>query len=95
MCYFTEIDTHRFGPPNPVRTGEDQSRDQVKEYKEMGRAKCLFRETEVRRAVRAAEAGGKRVAKFEIDPTGKIIVVFDNGATDTAPMHNEWDEAAE
>jgi hypothetical protein len=47
--------------------------------------------------MRAVEkATGKPVARVEIDQTGKIIV-FPGGddKPDTAPMRNEWDEAAE
>ncbi|MGB8511266.1 MAG: hypothetical protein WCE24_00490 [Pseudolabrys sp.] len=63
----------------------------------MPRAKCLFRRTDVTRACRAVEdATHKKVARVEIDKTGKIIV-FPGGDNkpDTAPMRNEWDEAAE
>jgi hypothetical protein len=64
----------------------------------MPRARCKFRETEVRRIVRAVEkATGAKAARVECDPeTGKIIV-FPGGEdkTGTAPTHNEWDEAAE
>jgi hypothetical protein len=63
----------------------------------MPRAKCKWRQTEMTRAMRAVEkATGKPVARVEIDQTGKIIV-FPGGddKPDTAPMRNEWDEAAE
>ena len=61
----------------------------------MPRARCLFRGTEITRAVKAAKKAGQKVARVEIDQTGKIILVVDNDdATDIAPA-NEWDEAAE
>ena len=60
----------------------------------MPRARCRFTRTEVTRACRAAEKAGN-VARVEIDQTGKIILVLGGDAADTAPMNNEWDEAAE
>jgi hypothetical protein len=51
----------------------------------MARARCLFRGTEVTRAVRAVEkATGKKAKRVEIDQTGKIIVFpgGDDGAAD-------------
>jgi hypothetical protein len=39
------------------------------------RARCKFRETEMARAVRAVEkATGQKIARVEVDQTGKIIV---------------------
>jgi hypothetical protein len=58
----------------------------------MPRRKCLFRGTEVTRAVRAAEKANQRVARVEIDQTGKIILILGD-AGETAPINNEWDEA--
>jgi hypothetical protein len=57
----------------------------------MPRARCNFRQTEVRRAVRAVEdATGHKVERIEIDPSGKIIVFPSNDAkADTAA--NPWD----
>ncbi|MGA7668676.1 MAG: hypothetical protein WBW13_28160 [Pseudolabrys sp.] len=62
----------------------------------MPRARCRFTRADVTRAVVAVEKAGKKVARVEIDQTGKIIV-FPGGddKTDTAPVINEWDEAAE
>ena len=50
----------------------------------MPRAKCLFRGTDVVRACVAAEKANKKVARVEINKAGKIILVLDNGASDTA-----------
>lgn len=63
----------------------------------MPRARCKWRETEVKRAVRAIEkATGAKIARVEIDSaTGKIIVFPGGDKTGTALTHNEWDEAAE
>jgi hypothetical protein len=63
----------------------------------MPRGKCKFRETEVTRFMRAVEkATGAPVKRIEVDATG-TITAFPGGddKTDTAPMKNEWDEAAE
>jgi hypothetical protein len=59
----------------------------------MPRARCKWRETEVTRAVKAAEKANQRVARVEIDQTGKIILILGD-AGETAPINNEWDEAA-
>jgi hypothetical protein len=51
----------------------------------MPRAKCLFRRTDVTRACRAVEdATHMKVARVEIDKTGKIIVFpgRDDGAAE-------------
>lgn len=76
--------------------GEDHSRGIIGAG-EMPRAKCLFRRTDVTRACRAVEdATHKKVARVEIDKTGKIIVFpGSDDKTDAAPVINEWDEAAE
>ena len=41
----------------------------------MTRARCTFRESDVRRAIRAAEKAGKTVQRIEIEPDGKIAIV--------------------
>jgi len=56
----------------------------------------LFKQTDLARAFRAAEAAGLRVERCEIDPkTGKIIVVTSKEGK-AAPAddgeRNEWDE---
>ena len=42
----------------------------------MPRVKCLFKELDVRRALKAADDAGKTVTSFQIDQRGKITVVF-------------------
>lgn len=56
----------------------------------MPRGPCTFRESDVRRAVRAVEAAGKEVAAVEIGGGGKIQIVIDKlGAQE---LINPWDE---
>jgi hypothetical protein len=42
----------------------------------MARKPCAFRQSDVTRAVRAAEAAGQKVARIEIDKDGKIVIVI-------------------
>jgi hypothetical protein len=61
----------------------------------MARARCKWRETALARAVRAVEKATRmKVARVEIDQTGKIIV-FPGGddSAHTAATNNEWDGA--
>lgn len=48
-----------------------------------------FQQRDVTRAIRGAMAGGVRPSRAEIDPNGKIILVFADGGTQG---RNEWDE---
>jgi hypothetical protein len=60
----------------------------------MSRGRCSFRESDVRRAVRAIEATGKEIAAVEISAEGKIrIVVGKSDAQKSAGSgeSNEWD----
>jgi hypothetical protein len=44
----------------------------------MSRRPCSFRESDVKRAIRAARSAGIEIARVEIDPsTGRIIVIAD------------------
>jgi hypothetical protein len=55
----------------------------------MARAPAIFRQADVTRAFRAAQAAGVRVARVEIDRDGKIVIV-----TADEPERreaNEWD----
>jgi hypothetical protein len=55
----------------------------------MTRAPATFQKRDVRRAVEAVIAAGQIVARVEIDPNGKIIVVT---AADLERREgNEWD----
>jgi hypothetical protein len=51
-----------------------------------------FTQTELSRAVKAVQAGGVAVARIEIEPTGKIIIVSGAGiadSTERTPLE-EW-----
>ena len=52
-------------------------------------APSRFKQSDIVRAVKAAEAAGMRVGRFEIDPSGRIVVIRDSGQEATGP--NEWD----
>jgi hypothetical protein len=57
----------------------------------MGRARCTFRERDVRVAIKAAVAAGMKVAAVEIGENGEIrIVVGKPGEQDSGC--NPWDE---
>jgi hypothetical protein len=49
----------------------------------MARGPCTFRQQDVTRLLRAAEAAGVEIARIEIDRDGKIIVV--TGKPEAAP----------
>jgi hypothetical protein len=59
----------------------------------MPRRRCTFRETDVKRAVRAVRAAGVEIGRVEVDKDGTIIVVpgkFGGGGNGEAS--NSWDE---
>jgi hypothetical protein len=59
----------------------------------MPRGPSSFRQQDVTRALKAAAAAGIDVARFEIDQSGKIVIVAGKPAesdTDTGGG-NEWD----
>lgn len=49
-----------------------------------------FRQSELTRAIKAAEAAGKEIAGAEISTDGRILLVF---GTPQDLEKNEWDEA--
>ena len=51
---------------------------------------CTFRQKDVTRAIRAARAAGVDIARIEIDPDGKIVIILGNGEPDPREA-NEWD----
>jgi hypothetical protein len=51
----------------------------------MARGRCTFRQQDVTRALRAAEAAGVQVQRYEIDKDGKITIftaALEQGASD-------------
>jgi hypothetical protein len=60
----------------------------------MSKGPATFRKSDFKRGIEAVELAGKRVARIEIDKTGKMaFIVDDGGAPDTAP--NPWDAAGQ
>lgn len=55
----------------------------------MSRA-ARFRQADLTRAVKGARASGLSVQRVEIDPNGKIVILF--GVGPAATGGNEWDE---
>jgi hypothetical protein len=55
----------------------------------MARAPAIFRQGDVTRAVRAVVAAGQAVARVEIDPDGKIVIVTTGEAK--RREDNSWD----
>jgi len=56
----------------------------------VGRAPSTFRQADVTRAVKAVTAAGQAVARVEIDPNGKIVVVMVR-EPDEREEENSWD----
>ena len=56
----------------------------------MARAPAIFRQADVTRAFRAAQAAGVRVARVEIDREGKIVIVTADELVERREG-NEWD----
>lgn len=51
-----------------------------------------FRESDLTRAIRAGVKAGAKVARAEIDPNGRIVVVFGDasGPEETAENASDW-----
>jgi hypothetical protein len=56
----------------------------------MARAPAIFRQGDVTRAVRAVVAAGQAVARVEIDPDGKIVIVTAS-ELERREEDNSWD----
>jgi hypothetical protein len=54
-----------------------------------------FRQADLSRALKAAQAAGVAVGRVEIEPTGKIVMVFGKAPVPGQPAPgepNEWDD---
>ena len=58
----------------------------------MAKGLLTFKETDLRRAIRASQKAGLSIARVEIDRDGKIVVVVGEGMTTQGSAGNEWDE---
>jgi hypothetical protein len=56
----------------------------------MARSAAVFRQSDVTKALKAAVAGGIKVARIEIDRAGKIVLVTGENK-DAVQSENEWD----
>lgn len=62
----------------------------------MSKGRHLFREAEIRRAVKAVESAGMKVGRVEIDSAGKISLIPGNVAEATSgglEKGDQWDAA--
>lgn len=59
----------------------------------MSRSPALFRQSDLTRALKGAQAAGLSVARVEVDASGKLVVVIGEPAkaAEGQPT-NEWDE---
>ena len=57
----------------------------------MGHGPATFKETDLTRALRAAEKAGRDVARAEVARDGRIVLVLKNGE-EVLVERNEWDE---
>jgi hypothetical protein len=59
------------------------------------RRPCMFRQTDLTRALKGARAAGMGIARVEIERDGKIVVVpgeQQKGTSERVTAQNEWDE---
>jgi hypothetical protein len=71
--------------------------NQNRNHAQMPRRPCLFRQSDITKAVRAVQAAGVPIALVEVEGNGRIVVVFaGTGAVEhnAASARNERDEAA-
>jgi hypothetical protein len=57
----------------------------------MARAPATFRKADLRRAVEAVVAAGQTVARIEVDPNGRIVIVTADELE--RREENSWDRA--
>lgn len=58
------------------------------------RRPCSFRETDVRRAIKAARSSGIEIGRVEIERDGRIIVIpgKPSDSAESSSDRNEWDD---
>jgi hypothetical protein len=59
----------------------------------MSRGRQTFRRNDLMRAIKAALAAGVDIARPEIEPTGKIVIVIAKSGPSPAETVNEWEGA--
>jgi hypothetical protein len=60
----------------------------------MSRKACTFRQSDLAKAIKGAKAGGLDIARVEITPDGRIIVIAGSGLSEqNAASSNPWDGA--
>ena len=60
----------------------------------MARGKCMFKQSDVTKAVKATIAAGLEVTRVEIDREGKIVVVTQQpGAVSNDAARTGWEDA--
>jgi hypothetical protein len=60
----------------------------------MGHGPSTFKESDLVRALRAAQKAGRKVTRVELEKDGKVALVFKTGTEDAHSSEvNEWDEA--
>jgi hypothetical protein len=61
----------------------------------LSRRPCIFRQTDLTRALKGARAAGIEIERFEIDKDGKIVVIAEKSPEspcDGEDERNEWDD---
>jgi hypothetical protein len=57
----------------------------------MSRRACTFKQRDVTRLLKAVDAAGVKVARVEVDASGKLVVVTDNSAEQVLDR-DEWED---
>ena len=57
----------------------------------MARRALKFRQSEVSRAIKAAQEAGLNVGRLEIEPDGKIVIITGAALHSPDEDKNEWD----
>jgi hypothetical protein len=58
----------------------------------MADRRVAFRQRDLTAAVRGVEKAGHKVARIEIGPDGRIVVIIANDDQDAAATGSEWDQ---